>query len=131
MALDILLQETKELPEELLMEIVYFTRFMKSEYAKGNLLKNESNQIKRVPGKRAGQIWMSDDFDEYVFFSDYSWYDGVNYVELGNATNNDNADAEYINTMNDRINKLIRKNDLTLKYDYFKRVNLDETELSE
>jgi len=78
-----------------------------------------------------GSDIMSDDFDGYVFFSDYSWYDGVNYVELGNATNNDNADSEYINTMNDRINKLIRKNDLTLKYDYFKCVNLDETELSE
>lgn len=56
----------------------------------------------------------------YVFFSDYSWYDGVNYVENGDVTNNTEADAQYIADTNADINNLIRKNDLTLKYDFLK-----------
>ncbi len=67
-----------------------------------------------------------DIFDEkypgYVFFSDYSWYDGVNYVEFGEVTNNTEADPVYIHNTNVKINNLIRKNDLVLKYDYFKKI---------
>ncbi len=65
-----------------------------------------------------------DVFDEnykgYVFFSDYSWYDGTHYVENGKVANGVKADGEYIAKMNAIINDTIRKNDLTLKYDYFK-----------
>lgn len=40
-----------------------------------------------------------------VFFSDYSWYDGKSYES---------------NKENEQVQDLIRKNDLTLKYDYLK-----------
>lgn len=57
----------------------------------------------------------------YVFFSDYSWYDGRNYVEYGTVEDEQNANMQYINETNTLINSLIRKNDLTLKYDYFRK----------
>ncbi|MBE6680959.1 MAG: glycosyltransferase [Ruminococcaceae bacterium] len=61
------------------------------------------------------------DYKGYVFFSDYSWYDGVNYVEYGEVTNNEYADPEYIAKNNELINNLIRRNDLTLKHNFFKK----------
>jgi len=61
------------------------------------------------------------DYRGYVFFSDYSWYDGTYYVENGEVTNGVNADESYIAQTNKLINNTIMKNDLTLKYDYFKK----------
>jgi len=66
-----------------------------------------------------GHDIMSDGYSGYVFFSDYSWYDGVHYVENGEVTNVDEYDSEYIGKINDEINLLINKNDKTLKYDFF------------
>lgn len=65
---------------------------------------------------------MDNNYGGYVFFSDYSWYDGVNYVESGHVTNNQEVDLQYIEDTNNRINNDIRRNDLTLKYDYFKTI---------
>ena len=59
---------------------------------------------------------MDESYGGYVFFSDRSWYDGKHYVSL-----DENADSQYISDMNGKINNIIRKNDLTLKYDYFGR----------
>jgi phosphoglycerol transferase MdoB-like AlkP superfamily enzyme len=47
---------------------------------------------------------LSDDHAGIAFFSDYSWYDGKHYETNGS---------------NQYVNNLIRKNDLTLKYNYF------------
>lgn len=58
----------------------------------------------------------------YVFFSDYSWYDGRHYVEYGEVTNRSKYDEEYITDTNALINKLIEQNDLILKYDYFRQL---------
>ena len=44
------------------------------------------------------------DYNGLAFFADSSWYDGTNYME---------------NEMPETIQKLIQKNDLTLKYNYF------------
>ncbi|MBQ8764571.1 MAG: LTA synthase family protein [Clostridia bacterium] len=68
-----------------------------------------------------GRDIMDPDYQGYVFFSDRSWYDGVNYVENGVATNNPEADPQYIMDTNTHMNNLIQKNDLTLKYDFFKK----------
>jgi len=68
-----------------------------------------------------GKDIMDENYTGYVFFSDYSWYDGVNYVENGTVVNNSSADQQYIVDVNTYINDLIQKNDLTLKYDYFKK----------
>ena len=59
-------------------------------------------------------------YDGIVFFSDYSWYDGNVYVEDGSVTNGKKISNEKLEEKNYYINKIIRKNDLTLKYDYFK-----------
>ena len=68
-----------------------------------------------------GRDIMDPNYQGYVFFSDRSWYDGVNYVENGVATNNPDADQQYIMDTNTHMNNLIQKNDLTLKYDFFKK----------
>ena len=59
----------------------------------------------------------------YVFFSDYSWYDGNVYVSNGEITNGKTASQEYLEVMNEKIGAIIRKNDLTLRYNYFKLRN--------
>ena len=56
----------------------------------------------------------------YAFFSDYSWFDGNVYVENGKIMNGGKANKEYIEKMNENIGTIIRKNDLTLRYNYFK-----------
>lgn len=67
----------------------------------------------------------------YVFFSDYSWYDGNAYVEGGTVTNGATIDENILHQTNNHINDLIKKNDLTLKYDYFRRIpQLKEEETS-
>ena len=58
----------------------------------------------------------------YVFFSDFSWYDGMLYVENGEVTEGRRYKEEYVLELNDLLNKKIQQNDLTLKYDYFRRM---------
>ncbi len=58
----------------------------------------------------------------YAFFSDYSWYDGVNYIQYSDTIGEKVVNKEYIDKTNDTINNRIKKNDLTLKYDYFSRM---------
>ncbi len=70
-----------------------------------------------------GNDIMDEEYKGYVFFSDYSWYDGNVYVENGEVTNGKKADKAYVISMNDHINRLVQKNDLTQKYDYFREVN--------
>ena len=65
---------------------------------------------------------MDDTHHGYVFFSDYSWYDGEVYVENGEAINGKNVNPEYLTEMNARIHRLVQKNDWTQKYDYFRNL---------
>lgn len=67
-----------------------------------------------------GHDALADGYKGYVFFSDYSWYDGDVYVENGVPTNDRSADEAYLEMMNEKIGAVIRKNDLTLRYNYFK-----------
>lgn len=69
-----------------------------------------------------GEDALSNSYDGSVFFSDYSWYNGNVYVEGGLVTNDGKISDEDLENMNYYINYLIRKNDLTLKCDYFKRL---------
>lgn len=57
-----------------------------------------------------GNDIFDDKFSGYVFFNDYSWYDGNIYAEKG--THN--------KSMNEIVNLKIKQNDLTLKNDYYK-----------
>lgn len=70
-----------------------------------------------------GEDALNSNYDGYVFFSDYSWYDGKVYVDGGIVTNGAYIDEIELEEKNYYINYIIRKNDLTLKYNYFKYLN--------
>lgn len=65
---------------------------------------------------------LDDNYEGYAFFSDYSWYDGELYAGGGQVTNCINIDPLLLEEKNNYINHLIKKNDLTLKYDYFREL---------
>ena len=62
-------------------------------------------------------------YDGIVFFSDYSWYDGNIYVENGEVVNNKNISYDKLEEKNYYINYITKKNDLALKFNYFKNKN--------
>lgn len=63
---------------------------------------------------------LSPKYKGLAYFSDYSWYDGNVYVENGEVVNRKKIPQKKLEETSDKVNKLFRKNDLTLKYDYFK-----------
>lgn len=73
------------------------------------------------PDNYIGKNALADDYEGFAFFSDYSWYDGNVYVEDGKVTNKGKISKKKLAKMNALVNETIRKNDLTLKYDYFKK----------
>ena len=68
-----------------------------------------------------GKNALAKNYNGYVFFSDYSWYDGNVYVEGGVVTNNKWISSDDLENMNYYIGEIIKKNDITLKTDYFKK----------
>lgn len=74
------------------------------------------------PNYYIGEDALNNNYHSKVFFSDYSWYDGNVYVDGGIVTNNKSIDPISLEDKNYYINYIIRKNDLTLKYDYFKKI---------
>ena len=74
------------------------------------------------PNYYIGEDALNNNYHGKVFFSDYSWYDGNVYVDGGIVTNNKSIDPISLEDKNYYINYIIRKNDLTLKYDYFKKI---------
>ena len=80
------------------------------------------------PNYYVGEDALSDTYSGYVFFSDYSWYDGKRYVnESGEIVKGLNATDDYINNMSTKINELIKKNDDVLKVNYFKILKNNKT----
>ena len=76
MALDLLLDEIRGMPDELIMQIVRFAKFLKSEYAHKEAPVDDTSpslaHTNRIAGKRRGQISLSEDFDDpIVDFSEY------------------------------------------------------------
>lgn len=67
-----------------------------------------------------GENALNNNYSGLVFFSDYSWYDGNVYVDGGIVTNKKYIKASILEEKNYYVNYLIKKNDLTLKYNYFK-----------
>ena len=63
---------------------------------------------------------LSQNYEGIVFFSDYSWYDGNVYVENGEVINNKYISESSLEEKNYYISYITKKNDLTLKYNYFK-----------
>ena len=64
-------------------------------------------------------------YEGIVFFSDYSWYDGNVYVENGEVINKKKISYEKLEAKNYYISSITKKNDLALKYNYFKKKKED------
>ncbi|MBQ1993656.1 MAG: LTA synthase family protein [Lachnospiraceae bacterium] len=64
---------------------------------------------------------LAPDYKGLAFFADSSWYNGDTYVENAVITQGSELPKEEIESISDYVSELIRKNDLTLKYNYFKR----------
>ena len=74
------------------------------------------------PNYYIGEDALNKNYKGIVFFSDYSWYNGKVYVDGGTVTNDKYIDPLELDDKNYYINYIIRKNDLTLKYNYFKTI---------
>lgn len=66
---------------------------------------------------------LDDNYEGFAFFPDYSWYNGEVYVENNKITNKGKISKKELSSMNDKIGDVIRQNDLTLKYDYFRTLD--------
>lgn len=69
-----------------------------------------------------GEDALNKNYQGIAFFNDYSWYDGKIYVENGQVALGNKIDATILEEKNNYINFIIKKNDLVLKYDYFKQL---------
>ena len=79
------------------------------------------------PSYYIGTDALDPNYEGIAFFSDYSWYDGNVYVDGGIVTNNGKISDEELEEKNNYINYIIKKNDLVLKYDYFKTIKKETT----
>ena len=73
------------------------------------------------PNNYIGKDALDPNYDGIVFFSDYSWYDGNVYVENAEVTNNKKISYDKLEEKNYYINYITKKNDLALKFNYFKQ----------
>ncbi len=122
-----LLDKKKETSNNLINETPFF--IWSSKQKKTNIYKVTS-QIDILPtvlnlmgieydnNNYLGKDALGKEHNGIVFFNDYSWYDGKYYVKDG--TNNNIKDINYIEESNSYVDYIIKKNDLILKYDYFK-----------
>ena len=76
------------------------------------------------PNNYIGLDALDPKYEGIVFFSDYSWYDGNVYVENGEITNNKSISNDKLEEYNYYISNITKKNDLALKYNYFKKQNI-------
>ncbi len=67
-----------------------------------------------------GKDILSDDYEPLAFFSDSSWYDGNAYVSDAKVTNGAKIFEDEVEKKSKTVEELIKKNDLTLKYDFLK-----------
>ena len=72
------------------------------------------------PNNYIGTDALDSNYEGIVFFSDYSWYDGNVYVENGEITNNKTTSYDNLEEKNFYVSNITKKNDLSLKYNYFK-----------
>lgn len=80
------------------------------------------------PSYYIGEDALDDSYSGYVFFSDYTWYDGKRYVNHnGEVIKGLKATEDYINSMSEKINQLIQKNDEVLKVNYFRLLKDSKT----
>jgi phosphoglycerol transferase MdoB-like AlkP superfamily enzyme len=69
-----------------------------------------------------GQDALAKNYKGIAFFNDYSWYDGNVYVENGEVKNGKKINVDVLTEKNEYVNYQAKKNDLTLKNNYFKKI---------
>ena len=65
---------------------------------------------------------LSKNYQGVAIFSDLSWYDGNVYVVDGTVKNGKKITDANLEKKNNLVEYLVKKNDLVLKYDYFKDI---------
>lgn len=66
---------------------------------------------------------LAKNYSGIAIFSDLSWYDGNVYVVDGVVTNGKKISSENLEKKNNLVEYIVKKNDLVLKYNYFKEIN--------
>ena len=61
-------------------------------------------------------------YKSMIVFPDLSWYDGNYYVVDSKVTNNKKISSNLLEEKNSYAEYLVKKNDLVLKYNYFKEI---------
>lgn len=69
-----------------------------------------------------GKDVLDNNYNPMLVFVDMSWYDGTYYVKDGEVINNKKIDSELLEQKNSYAEYLVKKNDLVLKYNYFKEI---------
>ena len=69
-----------------------------------------------------GEDVFSKNYKPIAIFPDMSWYDGTYYVENGEVKNNKKISSNLLEEKNSYADYLVKKNDLVLKYNYFKEI---------
>ncbi len=108
--------------------------FIWSANMKGEEIKKVNSQINILPtilnlmGIEYNDKWyvggdiLANNYQPMVVFNDLSWYDGTYYVEDGVVVNNKKIDINTLEQKNSYAEYLVKKNDLVLKYNYFKEI---------
>ena len=69
-----------------------------------------------------GQDILDNNYKSMIVFPDMSWYDGTYYVVDGVVTNKKKISGSLLEEKNSYAEYLVKKNDLVLKYNYFKEI---------
>ena len=69
-----------------------------------------------------GKDVLDNSYDPMIVFVDLSWYDGTYYVKDGVVINGKEISSDVLEQKNSYAEYLVKKNDLVLKYNYFKEI---------
>ena len=69
-----------------------------------------------------GKDVLDNSYDPMIVFVDLSWYDGAYYVKDGVVINGKEISSDVLEQKNSYAEYLVKKNDLVLKYNYFKEI---------
>lgn len=69
-----------------------------------------------------GKDILDNNYKSMIVFPDMSWYDGTYYVVDGVVTNKKKISGSLLEEKNSYAEYLVKKNDLVLKYNYFKEI---------
>lgn len=67
-----------------------------------------------------GNNILDDNEKGFVFFADYSWYDGTTYYKNGKIVNGERVSKASIDANNKKLNELLQYNENVLNSDYFR-----------